>query len=403
MRGWEATKVPEPWRRRSSPSSSMARRASRRVARDTWSSAASSGSEGRRVPAGSSPRSIRCLSSSWTETERSRGRAPVARCGLCILARSIRQTTQPGSRSLTRYEHALTIRPASSNVRQLPDAAMAAVDADKGVGRGSGTTPSRIGELRGGRRGLLRQAHAQAARGLLVAVVAGGGGRHLGRLLRLEPGARRRRVRRAADRDRGHHDHVLRPVLQHRRDVAGPAPHRRGLLLRPLGHGALGRVHHRTGREHGVRHHPGRGRGGDGLPDARHRGRAVRHRRLTLVEQPGDLVGGLLRDLRGDQHHRHRGHDAVHRGDQHPRPRDPGLLLHLGAGVGQARHQPVDQHRRRRAAAPASCPRGSPASSRPSRSPSGSTWPSRSCRWPPRSPTTRPATSPGPPSGASSP
>ena len=35
-----------------------------------------------------------------------------------------------------------------------------------------------------------------------------------------------------------------------------------------------------------------------------------------------------------------------------------------------------------------SCHRGSPGSSRRSRSPSGSTWPSRSCRWPPRSPTT---------------
>src|ERR671913_181305 len=132
MRGCSATKVPEPWRRRSRPSSSIALRASRRVARDTWSSAASSGSEGRRVPAGSSPRSIRCLSSSWTETERSRGRAPVARCGLCMLARSIRQTTRPGSRSLTRCIRPLTIRPLSSNVRQLPARGPAACD-EQGV------------------------------------------------------------------------------------------------------------------------------------------------------------------------------------------------------------------------------------------------------------------------------
>src|ERR671913_423717 len=132
MRGCSATKVPEPWRRRSRPSSSIALRASRRVARDTWSSAASSGSEGRRVPAGSSPRSIRCLSSSWTETERSRGRAPVARCGLCMLARSIRQTTRPGSRSLTRCIRPLTIRPSSSNVRQLPARGPAACDEQGG-------------------------------------------------------------------------------------------------------------------------------------------------------------------------------------------------------------------------------------------------------------------------------
>jgi ethanolamine permease len=45
-------------------------------------------------------------------------------------------------------------------------------------------------------------------------------------------------------------------------------------------------------------------------------------------------------------------------------------------------------------------PTGSRGSSRPSRSPSGSTWPSRSCRWPPRSRTTPSVTSPGPPSGA---
>ena len=33
---------------------------------------------------------------------------------------------------------------------------------------------------------------------------------------------------------------------QHRRDVAGPAPHRRRLLLRPLRDGPVGRLHHRA-------------------------------------------------------------------------------------------------------------------------------------------------------------
>src|SRR5215468_3984607 len=46
-----ATYVPDPQRRRTSPCPSRARSASRRVARDTPNSAASSGSEGRRVPA----------------------------------------------------------------------------------------------------------------------------------------------------------------------------------------------------------------------------------------------------------------------------------------------------------------------------------------------------------------
>src|SRR5256885_788716 len=54
-----ATKVPAPHIRRTRPSLSSARSASRRVALDTPSSLASVGSEGRRVPALSWPRSIR--------------------------------------------------------------------------------------------------------------------------------------------------------------------------------------------------------------------------------------------------------------------------------------------------------------------------------------------------------
>ena len=174
-------------------SSSIARRASRR-----WPATPGARRPARARRAGGSrrepSRSIRCLSSSWTETERSRGRDPGARCGLCILARSIRQTTQPGSRSLTRYGAPLTIRPSSVMSDNFPDAVLPRTDEQGGCDVAPGATPSRLGQLRGGRRGLLRQTPAAPARGLLVAVVAGGGGRHLRRFLRLEPGPGRRRV-----------------------------------------------------------------------------------------------------------------------------------------------------------------------------------------------------------------
>ena len=42
-----------------------------------------------------------------------------------------------------------------------------------------------------------------------------------------------------------HRDHVLRALLQHRRDVPGTPAHRRRVLVRALGHGAVGRVPHR--------------------------------------------------------------------------------------------------------------------------------------------------------------
>ena len=77
--------------------------------------------------------------------------------------------------------------------------------------------------------------------------------------------------------------------------------------------------------------------------------------------------------------------------------RDPRLLLHGSVLVssGKLRRQPAAPTSRRKKAAAASCRRGSPGSSRPSRSRSGSTWRSRSCRWPPRSRMTRRATSRG--------
>ncbi len=70
-----ATYVPEPHIRRTTPSPSRVRSASRRVARDTPSSLASAGSDGSRVPAASTPRSIRSVI--WSRTETLRGRARV--------------------------------------------------------------------------------------------------------------------------------------------------------------------------------------------------------------------------------------------------------------------------------------------------------------------------------------
>ncbi len=108
-------------------------------------------------------------------------------------------------------------------------------------------------------------------------------------------------------------------VLLHRRDVAGAPTHGRRVLVRSLGDGAVGRVPHRPGREHGVRDHAGRGRRGDRVLDAGDHRRLVRRHRRPLVEQPAVLVGRLLHHLRRDQHHRDRGHDAVHGDDHRPR------------------------------------------------------------------------------------
>src|SRR5437879_6008283 len=112
------TNVPEPHMRRISPSLSSALSASRSVARDTPNSVARAGSEGRREPAGSTPRSIRWLSSSLTWTLR------VGMGLVSILSDNFRgQATegclhQPNSR-LTRSRASPSIRPRLQAVRQL--------------------------------------------------------------------------------------------------------------------------------------------------------------------------------------------------------------------------------------------------------------------------------------------
>ena len=66
------------------------------------------------------------------------------------------------------------------------------------------------------------------------------------------------RLRRDADRAVRDRSDVLGPDLQHRRDVAGAAAHRRGVFLRAQRARALGRDGHRSRREHRV--HPDAGR-----------------------------------------------------------------------------------------------------------------------------------------------
>ena len=173
---------------------------------------------------------------------------------------------------------------------------------------------------------------------------------------------RNRRIRGPAGRRRDHGDHVLRPRVLDRRDVARPPSHGRGLLVRAIGDGSLGRIPHRPRGEHGVRDHACGGGGRDGPADAADRGRSLRGRRQfrrrridrrhRLVEQPPVLVGPLLRDLRGDQHHRHRSHDEVHRRDHGPLSRCPGVLLHRRPRVREVRPELLDEpsegRRRRR-------------------------------------------------------
>ena len=75
-----------------------------------------------------------------------------------------------------------------------------------------------------------------------------------GPLLRLELRHRRRRLGRPVHRRDHHRDHVSRPDLQSRRNVAGAAAHRRRVFLRAQRDGTVGRLHHRARREHRVHH-----------------------------------------------------------------------------------------------------------------------------------------------------
>ena len=172
-------------------------------------------------------------------------------------------------------------------------------------------TQGRLGHLSRCRPGVLRPAGSQASRRGMDALGARCGRSHLRRLLRMELRSRCRRIRRPLHRHDRHHHHVHRPVLLHLGDVAGDAPHRRGLFLRPVVDGTLGRIHHRSGREHRIRGDTGRG-GVFRLDLCAERvQRPVRFR-----ARPALVVGDLLCDLRRAQHHRDRSDDAVLGGDR---------------------------------------------------------------------------------------
>ena len=194
-------------------------------------------------------------------------------------------------------------------------------------------------------------------------------------------------------------------VLFDRRDVARAPAHGRRVLLRAVGDGAVGRIPHRPGRERGVRDHAGGRRRRDGPAHAGDRGRAVRCRRRSVLEQPPVLGADLLRHLRGDQHRRDRGDDAVHGHDHGALARRARVLHPRRDLLRRARLQPVDEHRERRRRDPGRRRAHAPVRDRGdlqvvARSRSGSSWRSRRCRSRPRSPWTRVATSPGDPCGA---
>ena len=93
----------------------------------------------------------------------------------------------------------------------------------------------------------------------------------------------------ACCRGHRHGGHVLLPRLLDRRDVAGSPPHRRRVLVRPVGHGPVGRVPHRSRREHGVRDHAGGGRRRDGPADA--------DRSSSACSTPAEVRRGGLRGI----------------------------------------------------------------------------------------------------------
>ena len=84
--------------------------------------------------------------------------------------------------------------------------------------------------------------------------------------------------------------HVLRPRLLDRRDVPGATAYRRRVLVRTVGDGPVGRLPHRSGREHGIRHHAGRGRRRDG-PAAGSRSSSDCSTPAGTSTRPGLVVG----------------------------------------------------------------------------------------------------------------
>ena len=195
--------------------------------------------------------------------------------------------------------------------------------------------------------------------------------------------------------------HVLRPRLLDRGDVPGPAAHRRRVLVRALGDGPLGRVPHRPRREHGVRDHARRGRRRDGPADGS-RSSSACSRSAATSPRPGTssniawwnslpfwwpvfymiFVGINIIGI-----------EATMRFTVTITVLSicrPGLLLHRGDLLGEARLRAVDEHPERaatyrRAEVVPGSPSGSAGSSRRSPSRSGSSSRSRRCRWRPRS------------------
>ena len=186
-------------------------------------------------------------------------------------------------------------------------------------------------------------------------------------------------LRGPADRDGDHRRHVLRPLLQHRGDVAG-SPHTGGAYsfarsaMGPWGGFLTGLAEN---AEYVITTAVVGGRSRCSRIDDR---RSLRHHRRSVLEQRAVLVGGLLHRVPRDQHQRRRGHVPLHRRHHRGRPMilivfyvaalvsgkfSPDLWFNIADGGGGAR--------RRRPFLPF----GSAASSRRCRSRSGSTWRSR--------------------------
>ena len=168
-------------------------------------------------------------------------------------------------------------RPTLRHVARTARAQPLRLTADRPLGLNTAGGPASAGERRGvsqclnaklgsvtyrevgqdyfDKRGLRRHA------GVCVPLGARRRGRDLRRLLRLELRPRRRRLRRPPDRDG-----VIIAVMYYGLcySIAEMSPalpaHGRRVFVRPFGDGSVGRIPHRPGREHGVRHHAGRGR-----------------------------------------------------------------------------------------------------------------------------------------------
>ena len=163
------------------------------------------------------------------------------------------------------------------------------------------------GRVRPRRRRVLQRAGSAPIRRGVVPLGTRRRRRDLGRLLWMELRSGGRGLRGAPSGDHDHHRDVRWTLFQHRRNGGCASAYGRSILLRALGDGALGRIHHGARREYGVR-----------VDASGHRRGHRRIPRCDLRDSAGrrtPLVARGIRRVRRPQRRGRRDHLPVHGAD----------------------------------------------------------------------------------------